>query len=207
LKGLKQNAVRLCLKRETRHGRRMDKSETPLYRSHIELMVRAYFKSDPSLSRDAAQRALTILCLWLGAGRSSEVAYLHLDGMRWDTLANCLFAEWTQPKTSKVKIVAFPAGCNRHLQQLLLHAVCMHVFMCLCSIRVVCWLKSILYTYTYIQYCVCEFSCMNMYYVSMHEYVHVLGSCTDLAQKIVLLYVHLLGSWDDMNKHFPAHIS
>jgi hypothetical protein len=110
--GLKRNAWRLTAKRTKEKGGVVDKSETPLYLHHVQLMNRAYAQEG---SAESAKRSFAVTCLWSGAVRSGEVGCLCWESMVWDSLNLCVFVEWFQHKTSKAKTVAFLAGANRDI--------------------------------------------------------------------------------------------
>ncbi|XRB19838.1 hypothetical protein RI054_22g96850 [Pseudoscourfieldia marina] len=113
LEGLKHNMKRVIFERQKEHGELIDKSATPIYSDTIRACVRAYQLTTGSA--EAIMRALVIICLWLAAGRASEVAWLTFDSLKWDSLHQCVLQEVLQSKTSKSKMVAYVAGSCRHL--------------------------------------------------------------------------------------------
>ena len=65
-------------------------------------------------SADANQRKAIIRSVWSTAGRSSEVAWCNWDGFEYDDHFKCVFGEVFQVKVTKMKLVAFMAGADRH---------------------------------------------------------------------------------------------
>ena len=88
-------------------GEQLDNSAPPMYDSHLRDIVRAYKKDGHASS---VMRALVLVSLWFAAGRSSEVAWLTFDSLRWDDYHHCVVQEVLQSKTSKSKLVAYVAG-------------------------------------------------------------------------------------------------
>ena len=74
-------------------------------------MARSYARAGGA---EAATRKLAIISLERAAGRSSEVAWTTWDGLKWDSHFKHVFGEVPQSKGSKVKLVAFGAGVDRH---------------------------------------------------------------------------------------------
>jgi len=93
-------------------GGKMDFSQIPIYKHHVESMTKAYAREG---SPESAIRAFALVCLRQAAGRLTEQAQITLDGSRYDSFFKCVFGEWPQPKVTKDKSVAFVAGANRGL--------------------------------------------------------------------------------------------
>jgi len=110
-KRVKRKMVRTIFQRSMSSGEEMDKSETPLYLEHIKAVCRAYGREG---SAEAALRKLAIKCLWQGAGRASEAAWLSWDSLQWDPFFGSVFAEFPQSKMSKYKEIPLVAGADRH---------------------------------------------------------------------------------------------
>ena len=65
-------------------------------------------------TREAAGRKLAIKTLWRAAGRAGEPANLSYEGMRWNALYKSPTIESPQLKASKLKLVIFLPGADRH---------------------------------------------------------------------------------------------
>ena len=55
-----------------------------------------------------------LLQLWDSVGRASETACLTWDDLEWDDEFNCVFVVIKESKLSKIKLIAFAAGVDRH---------------------------------------------------------------------------------------------
>ena len=74
-------------------------------------MMRSYARE---AGAEAAMRKFNIISLQRAAGRSAETAWTTWDGLKWDPHFKHAFGEVPQPKGSKIKLVAFGAGVDRH---------------------------------------------------------------------------------------------
>jgi hypothetical protein len=111
LKRVKKEVIRWNFQRAMLAGEKMDHSAEPLFLEDVKAMCKSYAKEG---SRQAARRKLAIKTLYQSAGRSSEIAFMHLDGMYFCRKFQCVIADVPQSKTSKSKKVALVAGNGRH---------------------------------------------------------------------------------------------
>lgn len=109
--GVKANIERITFERAKAAGEQLDGSAEPIYLEHVEQMVASYARKG---SAEGSSRKLALLMLWQAARRSCEVAWSTHDSLRWDVEFKSLFIEILQSKTSKMKLVAFVSGANRH---------------------------------------------------------------------------------------------
>ena len=77
-------------------------------------MTRSYAHARAAVG-DAATRTFSLLTLQRAAGRSTEVAWLTWDGLKWDVHFTHVFGEWPQSKGSKLKLGCFGAARVRAL--------------------------------------------------------------------------------------------
>lgn len=111
LRKLKVKMGREMFARMRNNGEELDKSETPVYSSHIKSCNAAYALAGTT---KAVIRKLALTLCQRATGRASEVGWVTYDGLEWDPHFQTLFAELPQMKTSKCKIIAFAAGADRH---------------------------------------------------------------------------------------------
>jgi hypothetical protein len=111
LQGLKRNIRRETMNRARESGAELDESAPSLYLSHTRAMNRAYSLEG---SGEAALRKFALNAHQQAAGRSTEIAWLSYENMRWDPHFTCFDCDLIQQKTAKVKIVVFVAGQDRH---------------------------------------------------------------------------------------------
>ena len=111
LKSLKKHIKHELFSCAVRNGTKIDNSETPVYSLHTRQLNEALSLEG---SPEAVVRKLGITSVQRTAGRSSEIAFLTFDSLRWDPHFELVFIEVPQPKTHKVKVIAFAAGAHRH---------------------------------------------------------------------------------------------
>ena len=115
-KGLKKNIWRTLFQRAVKAGEALDKSNVPIFLEHVKKICGHFAKTASSESEELqhALRKFVIKSLHMAAGRTAEISWLHLLGLKWCVHFQCVFCEIPQTKTSKVKIIAFVAGNDRH---------------------------------------------------------------------------------------------
>jgi hypothetical protein len=111
IRDLKEKIRQLLFDRMMEAGETIDKSETPIYTADLMGCNAAWSKTGHT---EATNRKFIVTTLQRACGRSGEVSWLTWKGLRWDTHFMCMFVEVPQPKTGKLKIVAFAAGSHRH---------------------------------------------------------------------------------------------
>ena len=102
-------------------------SAEPIYHHHVKGLCRSYSCAN---SAEASERKLGIIALWSTCGRSGEVGFLHVDGLQWDSYFGCVKTSVPQPKSSKIKTIAFVSAPDRH-GDFYLHLGDVMVFNCL----------------------------------------------------------------------------
>lgn len=107
LKGLKSELTTILFERNRIAGNKIDFSQVPIYKMHVEKMCDAYAREG---SAESSRRSFSLVCHRQSSGRSAELANVSQDNMEYDPHYKCVIAEWLQPKTSKPKTVAFLAG-------------------------------------------------------------------------------------------------
>lgn len=81
----------------------------------MKLVSAAYMRAGADkLAAQAATRNFALDCLFKAAGRSSETACCLWDSLEWDFENECVFIEIVESKKSKLKLIAYVAGADRH---------------------------------------------------------------------------------------------
>ena len=109
-----------------RLGKPTDMSAPPIYPRTIIKMVQMLSLEG---SQDSALIKFVLLLVLNVGARSTEVAHIILDSMRFDSEFKCVAGELPQTKSSKVKIFSIQAGVNRFFCWFLAFAD----FLCLCE--------------------------------------------------------------------------
>ena len=102
---------RKIFQREMMSGETMDHSAKAIYLGHVMEMCAALARAN---TKESADRKFAMKTLFRVCGRASEVGYITLDGLQYDTFFKCAFAECQQSKSAKLKFIPFIAGCTRH---------------------------------------------------------------------------------------------
>ena len=109
--GMKQKMTRLIFERKMFIDESMDNSANELYLNHVRDLSEAWAK-DGTL--EGAERKLAVKTLWRAGGRGGEAACIALTGIKWNHLHSTPCLECPQPKTSKLKLIPYVAGIDRH---------------------------------------------------------------------------------------------
>lgn len=104
IRDLKEKIRQELFDRMMEAGESIDKSETPIYTADLRECNAAWSKKGTT---EAINRKFIMTTLQRACGRSGEVSWLTYKGLRWDAHFKCMFVEVPQPKTGKLKIVAF----------------------------------------------------------------------------------------------------
>ena len=72
------------------------------------------FLPSAQLQTASLPRRMAILSAWLAIGRSGEIAATPWEGLEWDPEHQAVFTEIRQSKTSKVKMISYTCGSERH---------------------------------------------------------------------------------------------
>jgi hypothetical protein len=100
LRKLKLNMNRIDFERLKTAGTSMkDDAADPIYIEDVRRLHSSYALHG---SEEAAERKIAIVAAHQAAGRSSEISWATLGGLRYDIHYNCLILEIPQPKISKV---------------------------------------------------------------------------------------------------------
>lgn len=110
-KGMKQKMVRLIFERKIYLDEPMDHSANEIYLEHVRDISEAYSRAGTA---KAANRKCAIKTLWRAGGRGGEPAAVAFTGVKWNVMHGCACLECPQPKSSKLKLIPFPAGEDRH---------------------------------------------------------------------------------------------
>jgi hypothetical protein len=110
-KGMKQKMVRLIFERKIYLDEPLDNSANEIYLDHVRDISEAYSRAG---TPKAANRKCAIKTLWRAGGRGGEPAAVAYSGMKWNVMHGTLCLECPQPKGSKLKLIPFPAGIDRH---------------------------------------------------------------------------------------------
>jgi hypothetical protein len=103
---------RIIIHRKMESGEaQTDGAATCIYLAEVRDMMQAFARAN---TREGAERKLALKTLWRCSGRPGEPALISYEGLKWDTLHKCIFAESPQSKPSKVKLIPFVAGIDRH---------------------------------------------------------------------------------------------
>lgn len=112
LRGVKANIERAHCERADAAGKKLDKSETPIYLPTMKMVNAALARAGTS---EAATRRLGLQSAWHSGGRSSESACITWDtALQYDEEMQAVYVEIKQSKISKAKLIAFVAGADRH---------------------------------------------------------------------------------------------
>ena len=109
---MKANIERAHCERADADGKKLDKSETPIYLPTMKKVNAALARAG---TIDAATRRLGLQSAWHSGGRSSESACITWDNaLQYDEEMQAVYVEIKQSKISKAKLIAFVAGADRH---------------------------------------------------------------------------------------------
>lgn len=112
LRGIKAKMNRIIVHRKMEAGEaQQDGAATCIYLDHVREMSAALARAN---TKEAADRKLAIKTLWRSSGRASEPSYMSYEGVKWDPLHKSPFVECPQAKPSKVKLIPFVSGVDRH---------------------------------------------------------------------------------------------
>jgi hypothetical protein len=107
---------RIIIHRKMESGEaQTDGAATCIYLAEVRDMMQAFARAN---TREGAERKLALKTLWRCSGRPGEPALISYEGLKWDTLHKCIFAESPQSKPSKVKLIPFVAGIDRQARRL-----------------------------------------------------------------------------------------
>ena len=104
--------TRTIFQRKMLAGDVTDNAANAIYLNGVAEICKALAKAN---TKEALERKLALLTLWVCCGRSSETSNLHFDGMKYDSMFTCVETDVPQSKSSKPKKICLVAGAHRHL--------------------------------------------------------------------------------------------